>query len=372
MKSAAALLTLIAVPVLVFSACGQGDLPAGSGGSSSGGGTSTAGTNSPTAGTNSPTAGSPTTTGGSSAAGTSATTGGSSAGTGTGTGGSAAGTGPAGGSGGMSGGSSGGTSGGTAGGAQGGGTGLVDTVTGIPNTFGESFKDSFILLPCYGQQQQDCLTLPNGMACPNQSGAFEQQGFTQTETFKLGGTSGMMYAVTFTLNGISEGKYYSGGTRDAGNGAVANADGDTGSDTFYQGGMPVAQEHYNIYKMTVKNPDGSELKHYYLNSFPTGGVGDYEHHNTFTLHYQKTIPVPGGGSVELFIGDSNCHAVDNCGPGVFGTSCTKPRNIPSETNLVIPTKYMGKNVADINTITGAKQPYHAQLIHITVNTVAAM
>jgi hypothetical protein len=246
-------------------------------------------------------------------------------------------------------------------------------VTGVPNTFGETLKDSFILLPCYGQVSQDCLTLPNGMACPNQNAAsFEARGFTQTDTFKLGGTSGTMYAMTFTLNGITEGKYYSGGTRDGGNGAVANADGDTGSDTFYQGGMPVAQEFYNVYKMTVKNPDGTELKHYYLNSFPTGGVGDYEHHNTFTLHYTKTIPVPGGGSVELFIGDSNCHAVDNCGPGVFGTKCTTPRNIPSETNLVIPAKYMGKNVSDINTITGAKQPYHAQLMHITVNTVTAM
>jgi hypothetical protein len=210
------------------------------------------------------------------------------------------------------------------------------------------------------------------MACPNQSGAFEQQGLTQTQTFKLGGTSGSMYSMTFNVNGISEGKYYTGGTRDAGDGAVANADGDAGTDTFYRGGMAVAQEHYNIYKMTVKKPDGSELAHYYLNSFPGGGVGRYENHNTFALHYTKTIPVPGGGSVELFIGDSNCHAVDNCGPGEYNGTCTKSRNIPSEPNLVVPTKYMGKNVADINTITGAKQPYHAQLIHITVTAVAAM
>ena len=33
-------------------------------------------------------------------------------------------------------------------------------------------------------------------------------------------------------------------------------------------GMPVAVEHYNIYKMIVRNPDKSELAHYYLNSFP--------------------------------------------------------------------------------------------------------
>jgi len=244
-------------------------------------------------------------------------------------------------------------------------------VTGKPNDAGDSFMSSFFLLPCYGQQAQDCLTLPNGMACPNQSGAFEQQGFTQTQKFTLGGTSGTMYNMTFTLNGISEGKYYQGGKRDAGDAAVANADGDAGTDTFYTGGMPVAQEHYNIYKMTVKKPDGTELQHYYLNSFPPN-VGRYENHNTFALHYTKTIPIVGGGSIELFIGDSNCHAVDNCGPGEFNGSCTKSRNIPSEPNLVIPTKYQGKNVADLNTITGAKQPYHAQLIHITVTAVAAM
>jgi len=244
-------------------------------------------------------------------------------------------------------------------------------VTGKPNDAGDSFMSSFFLLPCYKQEAQDCVTIPSGAACPNQSGAFEQQGFTQTQKFTLGGTSGTMYNMTFTLNGISEGKYYQGGKRDAGDAAVANADGDAGTDTFYTGGTPVAQEHYNIYKMTVKKADGTELQHYYLNSFPPN-VGRYENHNTFALHYTKTIPVVGGGSIELFIGDSNCHAVDNCGPGEYMNTCTKSRSIPSEPNLVIPTKYMGKNVADINLLTGAKQPYHAQLIHITVTSVTAM
>ena len=33
---------------------------------------------------------------------------------------------------------------------------------------------------------------------------------------------------------------------------------------------------------------------------------------------------------------------------------------------------MGKNVADINVLTHASQPFHSQLIHITVTAVAPM
>lgn len=386
MKSVAAL-AFFAVPALMFGACSQGDVNTpGTGGSSStpgGGSSTTAGDTSTT-----PTSGTPATSAGSSTGGQPGSSGSSQGTSGSGmtmAGSSASGSGPMGGSsaGGMSGGSSSGgtsaggmsggsTAAGAAGTAAGGGGNLVMDVTGMANASGDSFASSFFIVPCYGQQQQDCLTTMGG-TCPSTNGVpFETQGFTQTQTFKLGGTSGSMYQMTFTLNGITEGKYYEKGTRDAGNGAVANADGDAGTDTFYRGGNPVAQEHYNIYKMTIKKPDGSELEHYYLNSFPGGNVGRYENHNTFALHYQKTIPVVGGGSIELFLGDSNCHAVDNCGPGEYNGTCTKSRNIPSEPNLMLPTKYMGKDVASLNTISGAKQPYHAQLIHITVNSVTAM
>ena len=125
-----------------------------------------------------------------------------------------------------------------------------------------------------------------------------------------------MYNLTFTVNGVAEAKYYTGGMRDAGTGVVANAQGPAGTDTFYRGGTPVAQEFYNVYKLVVRNPGGAELNHYYLNSFPQTTT-PYEDHETFLLHYTKTIPVPGGGTVDLFMGDSNCHAVDNCGPGVY-------------------------------------------------------
>jgi hypothetical protein len=222
-------------------------------------------------------------------------------------------------------------------------------------------------MPCYAQMAQDCVTIPTGATCPNQSGPFEMQGLTQTESFTLGGTSGTMYNLTFTVNGVAEAKYYMGGTRDAGNGVVALSPG--GDDTFYQGGSPVAVEHYNIYKMVVKKPDGSELQHYYLNSFPQTTTA-YENHQTFLIHYTKTIPVVGGGSIDLYVSDSNCRAVDNCGPGVYAGTCTASRNVPAEPNLVIPTMYMGKMTTNINVLTHTTQPWHSQIIHITVTGVS--
>jgi hypothetical protein len=260
------------------------------------------------------------------------------------------------------------------GGAGVGGSGAVSVkdIAGVPNQYGESLMSSLILMPCYQQSAQDCYTTPGGV-CPSTTNVpFESQGLVQTESFTLGGTAGVKYNMTFTVNGVVEAKYYMGGTRDAGNGVVADAQGTAGTDTFYRGGSPVAVEHYNIYKLIVRNPDKSELAHYYLNSFPQTSTA-YENHQTFLIHYSKTIPVPGGGSVDLYVSDSNCHAVDNCGPGVYANTCTASRMIP-EPNFTLPATYMGKNVTDLNVVTHADstKPWHSQLIHITVTGVAPM
>ncbi len=345
-------LAILVLPALGIIACAQSDViksDAGTGGATGTGG-------SPSSGAGGMLAGS---TGGASMTGTGGTPG---------AGGSS-----------MGGAAGSGTSAGTGGatGVGGSGTGGTTAITvgalaGVPNQFGETLASSFFLVPCYQQAAQDCITIPTGVQCPNQNAAnFEGRGFTQTETFTLGGTAGTMYNMTFTVNGVAEAKYYTGGVRDAGTGVVANAQGPAGTDTFYRGGAPVAQEFYNVYKIVVRNPGGTELNHYYLNSFPQTTT-PYEDHETFLLHYTKTIPVPGTGTVDLFLGDSNCHAVDNCGPGVYAGVCTASRSVPSEPTLKVPTMYMGKAVSSINLLNGANQPYHAQIIHLTVNSVAAM
>jgi len=247
-------------------------------------------------------------------------------------------------------------------------------------------QNSFILFPCYSQNQQDCITFQG--ACPNQNTALpmEQQGFTTHEYFTLGGTPGTMYSATFTVHGVSEAKYYMGGTRFAGNTDPTNPYAPAGIDTFYMGGTPVNVENYNIYKITVWNPPapgadagpggtGTEVQHYYLNSFPQTNT-PYEYHETFPISWTHQIPVPGGGIIEYSTADRNCRAVDNCGSGFRTTPCTGVANssisIPSDPSVMIPAMYMGQPVSALNLISGTTQPYHSQAFHITVTAVTPM
>jgi hypothetical protein len=242
--------------------------------------------------------------------------------------------------------------------------------------------DSFMLFGCYQQQAQDCFTTV-GAVCPNQNTALpmEQQGLVNIEYFQIGGTVGKTYVMTMQANGITEAKYYMGGTRFAGDGMpVTNANAVGGTDTFYTGGQPVNVENYNIYKITVYSPGadggvGSEVQHYYMNSFPQTTTA-YEDHETFPIHWVHDIPVPGGGWIQYLTEDRNCHAVDNCGIGPrsvsCGTSTTGPRSVPNEPNLMLPSMYLGKTVASMNVITGSTQPFHAQVLHLTVTAITEM
>ncbi|HEV3190582.1 MAG TPA: hypothetical protein VGY54_08810, partial [Polyangiaceae bacterium] len=266
---------------------------------------------------------------------------------------------------------------------SGGGATLAD-IFGIPNKWQEKFMDSFILFPCYSNQAQDCITVPG--ACPNMNNMalpYEKRGVQFDEYFQLGGTAGQMYQMTFHVDGITEAKYYMNGMCDpataadqpkckngraGGEGVQANADTNVlamATDSFYTAGAPVDQEFYNVYKMTIYQPPaagaqvdpntgvappGAEVQHYYLNSFPspamTGGVA-YEQHSTYMVTYTHTIAVPGGGIIQYHMGDTNCHAIDNCGSGVFTQTCaaTAGRTIPG---LTIPATTLGRQTSVIN------------------------
>jgi hypothetical protein len=285
------------------------------------------------------------------------------------------------------------------------------SVFGTKNMYGEFFADSYILFPCYGQSgNQDCLTVPAGTACPHfndPSLPFEDRGVQSFEYFQVGGTPGKMYAATIKVEGVSEAKFYMNGTPSvpASQGPFAEADTltfrpapnvdcldkgpgggpDCLNDAFYTGGAPVDFEFYNVYKLTVYNPPANgmggdagltELKHYYLNSFPTNAVSGlqgngYETHKTYYISYTHTIPVPGGGVLEYHAGDTNCRAIDNCGNQVLTQDCqaNQGRSVPGAT---VPGMYMGQAVSGFNTHNGASQPYHSHLIHIKVISVTAM
>jgi hypothetical protein len=289
------------------------------------------------------------------------------------------------------GGSAGGAGGsvGDAGGAGGaGGSGMmggvtVDSVAGIKNKFSDAFKDSYFLFPCYSNAAQDCITAVGN--CPNQSGAlpYGERGLQIHEYFTLGGTPAKNYKVTLKVVGLVEAKYYENGMRAAGNADPPDPQGDNGSDTFYTGGDPVDQEFYNVYEIRVRQApagggaDGSGmmLQHYYLNSFPKANRA-YEDHETFFINFTHDIVVPGGGQIEYHAADSNCHAIDNCGAGYHAAVCplTAGRSISSalDPTFKVPETYLGQPVTSLNLRSGAAQPFHSQIIHVSVTAVSEM
>ncbi len=123
----------------------------------------------------------------------------------------------------------------------------------------------------------------------------------------------------------------------------------------------------------MKNAGGTELQHYFLNSFPKTNT-PYETHETFAIAYTHDIVVEGGGSITYHSSDFNCHAIDNCGPGYKTVTCavSDGRKVPNEPNLVVPTTYLGEPVSAFNPRNGAAQPFHSHIIHITVTDLKAM
>jgi hypothetical protein len=247
---------------------------------------------------------------------------------------------------------------------------MADEVAGRISNIGFAWKDSWFITGCQFKAGHDCI---NSMACPNGLAAnFEDRGIVVKELFPLGGKPRALYAVTFVFHGISEGKYYMGGSRDAGDAIPVNINTDP-LDTFYRGGTPVAS-NYNVLRMRVLDPNMGEYARYYMNSFPMQSGG--ESHRTFVLSYTKTIDVLGQGFIEYMIEDSNCHAIDNCGPGdVSDTVCNAARSIPDEPNVLLPKVYMDPVIqkpvplGNLNIVTGAMQPWHAQMSHLTITSV---
>jgi hypothetical protein len=243
-----------------------------------------------------------------------------SGGTTVGSGGMAGSTGGGGGASGGSGGMGGEAGAGMAG-AGGGGMCGVDCLAGaMKSNFGFYWKDSWFITGCYQKQGADCWALPN--TCPGTpaGGGFEDSGSVARETFPLGGTMGTMYAVTFTLNGLTEAKVHQGGmfanpnmdvaTPMAGNPTIS--EGGVNNNTFYIGGTAVPST-YNVMRLRVLNAAKTEVQRYYMNAFPANG--GWESHRVFAISYTHTIDVPGGGFIEYTTEDSNCRAIDNCGVG---------------------------------------------------------
>jgi hypothetical protein len=278
---------------------------------------------------------------------------------------------------------------------------LIDDVTGVKNNFDGTpggtftFKDSWFITGCAQQAGHDCITIQN---CPNPNlpaAQFEDKGSVVNQVFAIGGAMGTTYAVTFKYNGVTEGKFMQGGmwavpatdvATPGPNQPTVNENG-TADDLFYIGGSAVPS-NYNVMRIRVLDSTKKEVGRYYMNGYP--GNSGAESHRTFLSSYQHTIDVPGKGFVEYHIEDSNCHAIDNCGPGnVIDGTCNAARNIPNEPAVLptFPAMYTDVSkqattppgtpaavlvpTGSLNPVTGAKQPWHSQLGHLTVTKVVA-
>jgi hypothetical protein len=359
----------LAAPLLISAlVVGGACAPEDTTGTPGGGGTGTAGTGAGTpAVSGSATGGTPSAGGSTGASGTS--TGGSATG-GSGTGGSATGGSGTGGS----------ATGGSAG--AGGGTGDPVTVEGIlsgASDFGNAgWKDSWWVTGCNVKAGHDCITVPDAQchSSDDAAGGTEGKGARTIEKFPVGGVAGQHYKVTFSFNAVTEAKKYDGGTRDV-PGVAADVESGV-SDTFYRDGNSPAS-NYNVIKLTVFDDKNMPVRHFYMNSFPETS---YESHRTFLASYKKVIVIVGGGHIEHLVQDSNCHAIDNCGPGnVPDDSCNGPRNLPGgDGTLMLPAKYKDPKDGTVkNTplvapgIPGASlaQPWHAQAGHLKVTAIEA-
>ena len=244
------------------------------------------------------------------------------------------------------------------------------SVASQKSDFGMAWQSSWFLTGCEKKQGIDCVTVPT---CPHQgTTAFEDRGAVTEETFPIGGVKGQHYKVTFTFNGLASAKEYTDGTRDQGDAVPANPESATW-DSFYRDGSPVPS-NYDSWKLSVLDEAGKELRHYYMNSSPVGR--GYESHRTFLLSYTKSIVVVGGGKVTHRIQDSNCHSIDNCGPGNVDDVCFAPRSLPNEPDVPVPAMYQDpadhqlKPTTELSELNPTlSQPWHSQLGHLTITSV---
>jgi hypothetical protein len=260
----------------------------------------------------------------------------------------------------------------------------------LRSDFNETLDDSWFISGCAQQTGSDCIT---ATVCPNQDPAieFENKGAVANQTFPLGGVLGVTYAVSFKFNGLAEGKFYQGGewavpgtdvATPGGTPPQVNEAGVT-DDTFYMGGTAMPS-NYAVMRMRVLDSNKNEVARYYMNAYPPNSGA--ESHRTFLISYAHTIDVPGRGFVEYHLADSNCHMIDNCRPSDYVAGdfpCyAMERNIPNEPAVLPTFPAMYTDVASpiqphlvptgsLNSVTGAKQPWHSQLSHLTVTKVVA-
>jgi hypothetical protein len=175
----------------------------------------------------------------------------------------------------------------------------------------------------------DCAINDDNNACPNTGSGvpYAMRGAFRRRTFNVMGTQGRNYRINFEVRGVTGGKNYTGGTRGPMATAFNEAAG-VNNDGWYLGGTPT-DSLWNTYEIRVAPAVMGQPNVYYTNGFPAG-TGD-GWHGTVAIKVIASFVVPGRGTVELVIHDSNCQGQQNCGPtGDTRTVCVQgpgPRSV---------------------------------------------
>jgi hypothetical protein len=119
-------------------------------------------------------------------------------------------------------------------------------------------------------------------------------------TVTLGGETTAFYDIVLDVEGIVEGKNYTGGADQS----QAN---ELPADGLYRGGKPAVGNASHVYLLRVSDPPAD----YFLNAIATESDSRLRR-SVFPVKYAATVRVRGGATVRLVLADPNAHAVRNC------------------------------------------------------------
>jgi hypothetical protein len=279
--------------------------------------------------------------------------------------------------------SAGGSASGVGGGA-GGNTGVggaADVPTITSDMFG-AFDNAFMITPCGTPVTQgyDCPNRPIGAVnCPTTQWAgnttAEATGNSYTETFTVTATDpAKIYAITVRVRGQAEGRTYVNGVRNA---TTATDPSAVVSDLLYTGGQPGSTRvDYNVFELRITPPDGTAIDgeplYYAFNAVDAQHEGQ---HMNYQVDETFTMRVKSGFTLNLSSHDSNCIAIQNCGPQgtPYGYStadqCQQHAAAgpqPTVPGVTLPTDFRGQTLAN-----GGAQPFQTQFLNFKVMSIVA-
>lgn len=266
------------------------------------------------------------------------------------------------------------------GGANGTG-GAMEVATITSDVFG-AFDNAFMITPCGTPVTQgfDCPNRPmGGGACPTTqwtgNTSPEPTGNSYTETFTVTATDpAKIFAITVRVRGQAEGRTYVNGTRNVTTPTDPSA---TVSDLLYTGGQPGSTRvDYNVFELKIAPPDGAAIDgeplYYAFNAVDAQHEGQ---HMNYQVDETFTMRVKSGFALNLTSHDSNCIAIQNCGPQgtPYGYStaadcqahaATGPQ--PAVPGVTLPATFRGETLAN-----GGAQPFQTQFLNFKVMSIVA-